>query len=160
MTAPAETVWPTWTASSPTTPSLCAASGCSIFIASSTTTVWPAETRWPSVATILTIVPCIGLTSASPPAPPAAAAAAPGRRAAGPARAASSASTVGPGCHQAGRDGHFQPPTAYLDREPLPRGGLPVAAGRAGRILRRQVRGELGLDPPGMHGERLGGERG
>ncbi len=49
-------------------PSLCAVSGCSIFIASSTTIVSPAETRWPSSATILAIVPCMGLTRASPPA--------------------------------------------------------------------------------------------
>jgi hypothetical protein len=44
MAAPALTVWPTSTASPVTVPSLCAFSGCSIFIASSTTTVSPEAT--------------------------------------------------------------------------------------------------------------------
>src|ERR1700751_1500019 len=64
--APAETVWPTATASPVTVPSLCAVSGCSIFIASRTTITSPAATRSPSATAILTIVPCIGLTSVSP----------------------------------------------------------------------------------------------
>ena len=44
MTAPAGTVWPTWTARPVTVPALCAVSGCSIFIASSTTMVSPVAT--------------------------------------------------------------------------------------------------------------------
>src|SRR6185437_1600230 len=66
IAAPAETVWPTSTASPVTVPSLCAVSGCSIFIASSTTITSPADTCCPSLATILTIVPCIGLTRVAP----------------------------------------------------------------------------------------------
>src|SRR5712671_760376 len=62
ITAPAVTVWPTSTDSPVTVPSLCAVSGCSIFIASSTTITSPALTCVPSAATIFTIVPCIGLT--------------------------------------------------------------------------------------------------
>ena len=89
MIVPADTVCPISTASPVTVPSLCAVSGCSIFIASSTTTVSPADTCCPSSATILMIVPCIGLVSASPPDP--AARERPGRcrdaaRSAGPAR--------------------------------------------------------------------------
>src|SRR6478609_7796842 len=67
IAAPAETVWPTLTASPVTVPSLCAVSGCSIFIASSTTITSPADTRCPSAAAILMIVPCIGLTNVAPP---------------------------------------------------------------------------------------------
>jgi len=66
MAAPALTVWPTSTARPVTVPSLGAVSGCSIFIASSTTTTSPADTRCPSPASILTIVPCIGLTRVLP----------------------------------------------------------------------------------------------
>src|SRR6185312_10063841 len=66
IAAPAETVWPTSTASPVTVPSLCAVSGCSIFIASSTTITSPADTCCPSAAAILTIVPCIGLTKVAP----------------------------------------------------------------------------------------------
>jgi hypothetical protein len=69
ISAPADTVWPTSTESPVTVPSLCAASGCSIFIASSTTTGSPVATRWPSATAILMIVPCIGLISVSPPVP-------------------------------------------------------------------------------------------
>src|SRR5262245_28680746 len=78
IAAPAETVWPTSTASPVTVPSLCAVSGCSIFIASSTTITSPADTCCPSLATILTIVPCIGLIRVAP--PPAAADRPPARR--------------------------------------------------------------------------------
>src|SRR5215469_1710466 len=66
ITAPAGTVWPTAMLSPETVPALWAVSGCSIFIASSTTIVSPASTCSPSAATILTIVPCIGLMSSSP----------------------------------------------------------------------------------------------
>src|SRR2546429_2562643 len=66
IAAPAETVWPTSTASPVTVPSLCAVSGCSIFIASSTTITSPADTRCPSLAAILMIVPCIGLKRVLP----------------------------------------------------------------------------------------------
>src|SRR5689334_1954591 len=66
IAAPAETVWPTSTASPVTVPSLCAVSGCSIFIASSTTITSPTDTRCPSAAAILMIVPCIGLIRVSP----------------------------------------------------------------------------------------------
>src|SRR5690349_14054022 len=65
--APAETLWPTSTASPVTVPSLCAVSGCSIFIASSTTITSPADTCCPSLTAILMIVPCIGLTRVLPP---------------------------------------------------------------------------------------------
>src|SRR6266566_958583 len=66
IAAPAETVWPTSTDSPVTVPSLCAVSGCSIFIASSTTITSPADTRCPSLAAILMIVPCIGLKRVLP----------------------------------------------------------------------------------------------
>src|SRR5439155_23385512 len=93
IVVPADTVCPISTASPVTVPSLCAVSGCSIFMASSTTTVSPVETCCPSPATILTIVPCIGLVSSSLPAPPA-------RdrpdRCRGPARSAGPAPTLPP----------------------------------------------------------------
>ena len=66
MAAPALTVWPTSTDRPVTVPSLCAVSGCSIFIASRTTTTSPADTCCPSLAAILMIVPCMGLTRVSP----------------------------------------------------------------------------------------------
>ncbi len=66
MASPVLTVWPTSTARPVTVPSLCAVSGCSIFMASSTTTTSPADTCWPSPASILMIVPCIGLIRVSP----------------------------------------------------------------------------------------------
>ena len=47
-------------------PALCALIGCSIFIASRTTTSSPTSTTWPSSTAILTIVPCIGVVRASP----------------------------------------------------------------------------------------------
>src|SRR5262249_33295927 len=74
ITAPAGTVWPTVMLSPETVPALCAVSGCSIFIASSTTMVSPTSTCSPSAATIFTIVPCIGLTNSSPLGAPAVAA--------------------------------------------------------------------------------------
>ena len=49
-----------------TVPALWAVSGCSIFIASRTTTSSPASTTWPSSTAILTMVPCIGEVSESP----------------------------------------------------------------------------------------------
>ena len=67
IAVPALTAWPTSTDSPVTVPSLCAVSGCSIFMASSTTTTSPADTRCPSPASILMIVPCIGLTRVAPP---------------------------------------------------------------------------------------------
>ena len=66
MAVPALTVWPTSTDRPVTMPSLWAVSGCSIFMASSTTTTSPADTRCPSPASILMIVPCIGLTRVTP----------------------------------------------------------------------------------------------
>ena len=42
-------------------PALWALSGCSIFIASMTTTTSPSATSWPSSTATLTMVPCIGL---------------------------------------------------------------------------------------------------
>src|SRR5690625_685123 len=48
------------------TPSRCAKRGCSIFIASSTTTRSPAATFAPAATAILTIVPCIGDSNALP----------------------------------------------------------------------------------------------
>src|SRR5690606_11280063 len=66
ITAPFPTVSPALTDRPVTVPDLCAVNGCSIFMASMTTIVSPSETSWPSEATTLTIVPCIGLTRASP----------------------------------------------------------------------------------------------
>src|SRR5690606_33700427 len=60
MTVPAETEAPTLVASERTVPERCATRGCSIFIASSTTTRSPSLTWAPSSTAILTIVPCIG----------------------------------------------------------------------------------------------------
>src|SRR5699024_2103195 len=65
-TAPLLTVSPGVTFNPVMVPALCAVSGCSIFIASITTTVSPSATDWPSAATSLTTVPCIGETSESP----------------------------------------------------------------------------------------------
>ncbi|CAM5404095.1 hypothetical protein SALBM311S_11469 [Streptomyces alboniger] len=47
-------------------PDLCAFSGCSIFIASRTTTRSPSLTSWPSSTATLTMVPCIGEARVSP----------------------------------------------------------------------------------------------
>src|SRR6185503_14506270 len=66
MTAPLATTSPTLAVRPLTVPALWAVSGCSIFIASSTTTRSPAATWSPSETAIFTIVPCIGLVSASP----------------------------------------------------------------------------------------------
>ena len=44
--------------------------GCSIFIASSTTSTSPSATVWPSSTATLTIVPCIGAVTPLPPAAP------------------------------------------------------------------------------------------
>ncbi len=66
MTAPLVTVAPTSAWRPVTVPALCALSGCSIFIASMTTTVSPSATSWPSSTTTLTTVPCIGEVTASP----------------------------------------------------------------------------------------------
>src|SRR5947209_20324217 len=69
MTAPLVTVAPTSADRPETGPSLCAVIGCSIFIASSTTTRSPAETLAPSSTATLTIVPCIGEVRESPDTP-------------------------------------------------------------------------------------------
>src|SRR5690606_38830497 len=66
MTLPAVTPVPTAALSLRTTPSRCATSGCSIFIASRTTTRSPCATRAPSATATLTIVPCIGEVSPTP----------------------------------------------------------------------------------------------
>src|SRR4051812_47567278 len=68
-TAPLVTVAPTSADRPVTVPALCALIGCSIFIASRTTTRSPAETVAPSSTATLTIVPCIGEVSESPDAP-------------------------------------------------------------------------------------------
>src|SRR5262249_26170651 len=162
MVVPADTVCPISTASPVTVPSLCAVSGCSIFIASSTTTVSPADTRSPSPATILTIVPCIGLVSASLP-PPAAFFAPPGSGRAAPACGAGAGRTAEP----AGPP-HAGALAARSHDDPPPRAG-PARAARAGRgrcsrgpgLLvrlrgeRRDLGGELGFDPSRVHRERL-----
>src|SRR5271154_7224625 len=57
---------PVSTANPVITPSLCAVTGFSIFIASSTTTRSPVETSCPSSTATLTTVPCIGAVTASP----------------------------------------------------------------------------------------------
>ena len=62
-TVPVGTVAPTSAVSAVITPALCALSGCSIFIASSTTIRSPAATSWPSSTATLTIVPCMGAVS-------------------------------------------------------------------------------------------------
>src|SRR5215471_13473355 len=66
ITAPAETTSPTAADRPVTTPALWALIGCSIFIASRTTIRSPSATVSPSATAIFTIVPCIGLVSASP----------------------------------------------------------------------------------------------
>ena len=66
---PAETVLPATALMPPTVPSLCACSGCSIFIASRTTTRSPLTTCCPSSTATLTTVACIGDFTASPAAP-------------------------------------------------------------------------------------------
>ena len=70
-TSPAPTVSPAVTLISFTVPDLSAWIWFSIFIASSTTTGWPASTAWPTSTSTFTIVPCIG-TATSPDPPPAA----------------------------------------------------------------------------------------
>src|ERR1700722_9456620 len=57
---------PVSTANPVITPSLCAVTGFSIFIASRTTTRSPVETSCPSSTATLTTVPCIGAVTASP----------------------------------------------------------------------------------------------
>src|SRR5215207_10357990 len=66
---PLVTVAPTCARRLLTVPARWAVSGCSIFIASSTTTRSPACTASPSATATLTIVPCIGEVSASPDGP-------------------------------------------------------------------------------------------
>src|SRR5579859_543950 len=59
--------------------------------------------------------------------------------------------------HQPGGQHDFQPLAADLHRDPLALGlhaGLGAIPG-----IRRKIPGELGLDPPGVHAERLIGER-
>src|SRR5699024_1296796 len=73
ITVPALTVSPTAAASPWMRPARCATSGCSIFIASSTTTRSPSAISSPSSTATFTIVPCIGEASAFPPAAPPAA---------------------------------------------------------------------------------------
>src|SRR6266568_4000759 len=66
ITAPEESTAPTSATRPVIVPALCALSGCSIFIASRTTTRSPATTASPSLTAILTMVPCIGAVSESP----------------------------------------------------------------------------------------------
>src|SRR5699024_896641 len=66
-TAPAETVAPISALMPLTMPERCAVIGCSIFIASRTISRSPSATDWPSSATTLTIVPCIGAETLLPP---------------------------------------------------------------------------------------------
>src|SRR5450756_1802637 len=63
---PALTLEPTAALSAATRPARCASSGCSIFIASSTTTRSPSATAAPSTTATLTMVPCIGDASVVP----------------------------------------------------------------------------------------------
>src|SRR3954447_24058757 len=65
-TAPLLTLAPTSAARPETVPALCAVIGCSIFIASSTTTRSPASTVAPSSTATFTIVPCMGEVRSSP----------------------------------------------------------------------------------------------
>src|SRR4029453_18386531 len=67
-TSPEPTDWPAVTLTSLTVPDLSAAMLFSIFIASSTHTVWPASTSSPSDTSTFTIVPCIGTVTAPVPA--------------------------------------------------------------------------------------------
>ena len=67
-TAPAETVAPISASRPRITPERCAVMGCSIFIASRTSSRSPSATVWPSSTMIFTIVPCIGAATESPPA--------------------------------------------------------------------------------------------
>ena len=132
-----------------TTPALCAVSGCSIFIASSTTTRSPAATVSPSATAILTIVPCIGR----------------GQRVPGGRRRALRRWPIGaawPGRLPAGADrGGTEPGgqatssrlAADLDHD-VSRVASSASPSAAGAGERRDRVVELGLDPPGVHAER------
>src|SRR5690606_37348249 len=65
-TSPLPTVAPTSAERPVIVPALWALSGCSIFIASMTTTTSPSATSWPSSTATLTMVPCIGEVTESP----------------------------------------------------------------------------------------------
>lgn len=60
IAAPAVSTAPTSAASPAIVPALWACRGCSIFIASRTTTRSPSATVSPSATAILTMVPCMG----------------------------------------------------------------------------------------------------
>ena len=68
MAAPLWTLAPTSASRAATVPARWAVRGCSIFIASRTTTRSPASTCWPSDTATLTILPSMGATRASSPA--------------------------------------------------------------------------------------------
>ena len=136
-----------------TTPALCALSGCSIFIASSTTIRSPSATLSPSATATFTIVPCIGDVSASP--------LAAGRAAFLPRSARCGAAPRGGWCgrdRRAGRQRHLDALAADLDDHGLARRPASRRAAAA-RVERRHAAGPLGLDPAGVHRERLGRER-
>src|SRR5690625_4904057 len=133
MTAPAETFCPTAAWMARTRPERWATSGCSIFIASRTTTSSPASTTAPSSTATLTIVPCMGAVRA-------------------PLLAAAAARPDA----QAGREDDLEPLAADLDDDALGRllravrggGRRDVRCGEPGEAL-----GELRLDPRRVDGE-------
>src|SRR3954466_8507809 len=160
MTVPLVTAPPTSAFSPEIVPPLCAVMGCSIFMASRTTTRSPGSTVAPSSTATLTIVPCIGAVRESPeaadPLPP-------------PPRLRGLAAAPGaapPAARPAGRDTSRRPPpasttprgpgSADLDDDLLPR-RLLVLLGR-GLVVGSDLVVPLGLDPAGVHAERLAGE--
>ena len=138
-TAPLVTVSPTAAVRPVTVPDLWAVIGCSIFIASSTTTRSPASTCWPSSTAILTIVPCMGAVEGV-----AAGAAAAVRTtyAAGPWRAGRRASGRPARRGRPGRTTSSRlPPTSTTTRSRSPaRGSLrPCVASNGGTVLSHSV---------------------
>ena len=130
-------------------PALWAVIGCSIFIASRTTTRSPAATCWPSSTAILTMVPCMGAVSESPDA------AVRGLGAAGCVAGPSClAAPAPPPSEQAAGQDDLEALAADLDDDALALAGLLGGLGDgAGVGLDLVV--ELGLDPAGVHRERL-----
>ena len=129
---PALTLAPTPAVSPVTVPARCATSGCSIFMASSTTTRSPSATSAPSSTATLTIVPCMGEASVVPSTPRALAA----RRGGGPGGRRRRAARGRPPTPRPGGQHDLEPLAADLDDDALGRrllGGLVVARARGGR---------------------------
>ena len=143
ITAPLVTVAPTLAANPLMVPALWAVSGCSIFIASRTTTRSPSATVSPSATATFTMVPCIGLVSVSP---EAAAGPCPARLWAGFFAFAGRSGDPG---SEAGGQHDLEPLAADLDHDPLALAGVLLGTGAAGEG--RDLVVELGLDPAVVH---------